>query len=84
MRYLTYFTTDNNRIDIHKTFIGVGLVYYNGRLVSRKRGLLGCRHTFQTMENGISVLYEIMIESRLLFHIVGCDIYREGKPLLFS
>jgi hypothetical protein len=83
MKCLTYFTTDNNRIDIQNTFFGLVSIYYNGSLVSQKHSLFGICHTFQIMENGISALYEIIVGSKFSFNI-GFDIYKNGKPLLFS
>lgn len=83
MRYLTYFTAHNNRLDIHNSWLGTERIYYNGTLVSNRRSFFGFNHRFEVMENGKTVCYHIAISYKWPFRI-GFDIYRNGLALLLS
>jgi hypothetical protein len=83
MRYLTYFTGQNNRIDIHNSWLGSEQVYYNGELVSKARSFFGFKHSFEVTEGGKTTLYHIVISYKFPLRI-GFDIYRNGMALLLS
>lgn len=84
MRYLTYFTSTNNRIDIHNSlFSGQEKVFYNGKLVAAQCTLWGARHRFNVVEDEENVEYEVVVSIKPLLRI-GFDIFRNGKALLLS
>lgn len=84
MRYLTYFTADNNRIDVTNDLLtGVEKIYYNGTMVSRKWSFFGSRHIFHITEGETDVTYEVAISIKPLLRI-GFDLFRNGKALLLS
>jgi hypothetical protein len=83
MRYLTYFTSGHNRIDIRNSLLGEESIYYDGELVSRNTSLFGSTHEFNVREYDEDVMYRISIEYKWPLHI-GFDIYRNGKALLLS
>jgi hypothetical protein len=84
MRYLTYFTAQDHRIDIRNgAFSGVEKIYYDGKLVSSKWSLFGSKHSFEIIEDNETVLYEVYFEYKMLSRI-GFDIFRNGKALLIS
>ena len=83
MKYLTYFTHNNNRIDICNSWLGKEQIYYDGKLVSARSTVFGSQHSFQVMEEKESVHYQINIGYRWPLR-VGFDIFRDGKALLLS
>ena len=83
MRYLTYFTTDNQRIDINNSWLGEEKIYHNGKLVSNQQSIFGSRHSFSVLENDVPVEYQINIAYKWPIRI-GFDIYRNGRALLLS
>lgn len=83
MRYLTYFTTDNQRIDIRNNWLGEERIYHNGTLVSHQQSILGSFHSFSVLENGRPVEYQVRISFKWPIRI-GFDIYRNGRALLLS
>ena len=46
-------------IDLISLFTGKETVYYNGEIVSRKKSMWGCVHSFNVNENGTDTHYEI-------------------------
>lgn len=83
MRYLTYFTPGQNRIDIRNSWLGEESIYYDGELVSRNSSLFGSVHEFSVREHDEDVIYRINIEYKWPLRI-GFDIFRNGKALLLS
>lgn len=83
MKYLTYFTTDNHRIDINNNWLGEEKIYHNGKLVSSQQSIFGSRHSFSVQENDKTADYQIDIAYKWPLRI-GFDIYRNGRALLLS
>ena len=83
MRYLTYFVNDHTRLDISNTMLGEEKIYYNGALVSRKKGFPGHTHNFSVWEDNKETSYRVITEIKWPFRI-GFDIFRNGKALLLS
>ena len=81
MRYVTYYTQDNHRIDIFNSCLGKEDIYYDGRLMSSRRRLFGGRHAFEVSENQRPAQYQVNIRFRWP-QLIGFDIYRNGKALL--
>ncbi|PSK88864.1 hypothetical protein [Taibaiella chishuiensis] len=83
MRYLTYFTTDNQRIDIKSNWLGEEKIYHNGKLVSSQQSILGSYHSFSVIEHDEPADYQVRIGIRWPARM-GFDIYRNGRALLLS
>jgi hypothetical protein len=83
MRYLTYFTTDNQRIDIKNNWLGEEKIYHNGKLVSTQQSIFGSRHSFSVIEHDRLTDYQVYIGLKWPIRI-GFDIYRNGRALLLS
>lgn len=83
MRYCTYFTARNERIDITNSAMGTERIYYNGELVSEAWSFWGSDHNFEVIEEGRPVRYTIIVSVRMPLRI-AFDIYRDGMPVLLS
>ena len=75
---------NGHRIDAPgSTVTGLEIVRYDGEVVSSKRSILGARHSFEAVENGESVRYDVNIGTRWHGFGATCAIYR-NEELLFS
>jgi hypothetical protein len=83
MRYLTYYTPENNRIDIYNTWFGRETIFHNGNLVSEKHSWFGHCHEFSVTEGLNLVQYKIDVGYRAHFRI-GFDIFRNGRAIMLS
>ena len=83
MRYLTYFTAQNNRIDVHNSWDGTEQVFYNGELMSKAKTICGTTHRFSVVETGEHVDY-VLVVSYKFFAGISFDLYRDDVALLLS
>ena len=74
---------DNNghkiEVQLNTLFTAVEIVRYEGREVSRKTSLLGTTHSFDAVEDGSPVKYEV--KTRFTWHGAACTISRDGKVI---
>ena len=81
MKTLVY---DGHRIDAPgSTLTGLEIVRYDGNVVSKKRSILGAKHSFEEQEGGETAHYEVCIGTRWLGFTATCSIYRNDE-LLFT
>ncbi len=69
-------------IDLLSLFSGKETVYYNGEIVSQKKSLLGSIHTFEVIENGENVKYEIKVG--VVFLIRPTILVKRNGELVYS
>ena len=66
-------------VQLNTMLTAVEIVRYEGREVSRKTSLLGTTHSFDGVEDGNAVKYEV--KTRFTWHGAACTISRDGKVI---
>lgn len=61
---MIFTTPSGHSIEFFNNILGLETVKYNGQVVSQKRTMFGGLHTFQVMEEGEQISYEIEVKTR--------------------
>lgn len=83
MNILTLHLSDSVIIEVDNSYTGKETIKYSDEIVSEKKSLLGENHTFEKVENGAEVKYEIRFSIKH-FTIVSVNIYRNNQVVLLS
>lgn len=82
-RYITFFTSNENRIDIYNSLFGRKYIYCDGKLVSKKFSMLGSTHSFVINAAKHKNNYLINIKVKWPYNI-GLEIFENGKAIILS